>query len=203
MYQGPIQDFGQGGPSGVLIPGGPWTKHLLKIAWKLHDFEKILGAGGPLDPRSACVYLVWPFSRIDSPSVPQSLSPSPPGSGSLLPLAVEKTAKSGRRDQCAAQCAAREICCGRTQRLSTRVRRHISHVISIKNILTSVHRHNAPPEQLLLNAQSNFIRETQLWRPSLLFRPWNFLNCESMQELYCNNPLFQRGVQIKDFEVGP
>ena len=37
-----------GGPSGVLIPGGPWAQNLLKIAWKLLDFEKILGAGGPV-----------------------------------------------------------------------------------------------------------------------------------------------------------
>ncbi len=55
--QARIQDFGQGGPSGVLTPlGGPWAQYFLKtgvflkIAWKLHDFEEILGQGGPGPP---------------------------------------------------------------------------------------------------------------------------------------------------------
>ena len=40
------------GASGVLTPGGPWTQKLLKIAWKLHDFNKIVGAGGGPGPQA-------------------------------------------------------------------------------------------------------------------------------------------------------
>ncbi len=55
--QARIQDFGQGGqqsfnPKGGLSPKFAQNKGFsLKIAWKLHDFEEILGArGAPLDP---------------------------------------------------------------------------------------------------------------------------------------------------------
>ena len=58
-----VQDFGQGGLSGVLTPRGPPAQNVLKIgvfpikiARKLHDFEEILwprGGAGP--PRSTTV----------------------------------------------------------------------------------------------------------------------------------------------------
>ena len=44
-----IQDFDQGG-GGVLTPGWPWAQNLLRIAWQLHDFGKILGAKGSGPP---------------------------------------------------------------------------------------------------------------------------------------------------------
>ena len=52
--------FGSGGPAEFWPQGVPWAQNLLKIgvfslriAWKLHDFDLMLGAGGgpgPLDP---------------------------------------------------------------------------------------------------------------------------------------------------------
>ena len=55
-WQARIQDFGQGA-TGVLTPvGAPSPKFAqnrgfsLKTAWKLHDFNSILGARGSLDP---------------------------------------------------------------------------------------------------------------------------------------------------------
>ncbi len=53
-----IQDFGQGA-QWSFDPRGARAQNMLKIAWKLRDFEKILGTGGPapLDPqvRSLCL----------------------------------------------------------------------------------------------------------------------------------------------------
>ncbi len=52
LWQGRIQDFGQGGPSRVLTPdGGPEPK----ICSKLPENCMILGAGGPGSPGSASV----------------------------------------------------------------------------------------------------------------------------------------------------
>ena len=65
-------EFWSMGASGVLTPeGGAWAQNLLKrgggvplkIAWKLHDFENILGASGPSPPgppRSAGWQPCWP-----------------------------------------------------------------------------------------------------------------------------------------------
>ena len=59
-FQGKIQDFGQGlaaefCPQGGLRSFAQKRGFSFKIAWKMHDFEKILGQGGPgpqgpLDP---------------------------------------------------------------------------------------------------------------------------------------------------------
>ncbi len=55
-HQRQIQDFGQGGPSRVLTPGGTLSQNLLKIGVfpiklpEKHDFEKNLGGQVPLGP---------------------------------------------------------------------------------------------------------------------------------------------------------
>ncbi len=40
------------GASRILTPGGPRAQNLLQIAWKLDDFETILGAGGARVPNA-------------------------------------------------------------------------------------------------------------------------------------------------------
>ncbi len=74
--QGQIRDFGQGGPSGVLVRGGSLSPKFaqnrgfpLKIAWKLRDFDKkSLGQGGPGPPGppgSAGVFVTTICKRTD------------------------------------------------------------------------------------------------------------------------------------------
>ena len=73
--QARIQDFGQGGqwsfdPKGGLSPKFAQNRGFpLKIAWKLHDFEEILGAGLPGPPGSATVSPSSPQERTDSRAI--------------------------------------------------------------------------------------------------------------------------------------
>ncbi len=73
---GRIQDFGQGAlrsfdPRGGLSP--KFAQHgvfSIKIAWKLHDFEKILGGGRPPGPPGSASDSTWFLERDSSPAPP-------------------------------------------------------------------------------------------------------------------------------------
>ncbi len=61
-----IQDFGQGGPAEFWPQGGALSPKYaqnrgfsLKIAWKLHDFEEILGASWVRHCKSTICQVIW------------------------------------------------------------------------------------------------------------------------------------------------
>ncbi len=89
--------FWSGRPSTVLTQGGAWAQNLLKIdfslkiAWKRHDFEKLLGAWGPCRGWTgwpwpfiwSCIEFGWVNAPVFAPSE-TSLFRS--GVADLLPL---------------------------------------------------------------------------------------------------------------------